>query len=276
MPDSSPPVVTFTTDFGTADFYVAAMKASLLRSCPMALPIDVTHAVPRHSILFGSIMIERALAAFAAGTIHVAVVDPGVGTHRKIIAAYWPVLRQTVICPDNGLITWAAARLGSPVAHELVWRPPEPPSNVFHGRDIMAPAAGLLANGTPIQELVGAQLSPVLLRVQPASSLRDDLVIVHIDHYGNATTNVPLEALAGSTTWTLVTGENQIVGVQRTYHDVPTGQPLMLIGSSGLLEIAVCEGSAAELLNLRPGDVFTLRQHGSPASMLASAARSGE
>jgi S-adenosylmethionine hydrolase len=104
------PIITLTTDFGLADSYVAQMKGRILAKCPNAVIVDVTHLVPRHDVLAGSIALERALAAFGPGTIHVAVVDPGVGSDRKLLVAN--IAGQTVLCPDNGLITWAIRRLG--------------------------------------------------------------------------------------------------------------------------------------------------------------------
>src|SRR5438128_7780596 len=102
---STRPIITLTSDFGLVDSYVAAMKAVLIKHCPQARLIDVTHQVPRHDILCGSITLERAIDGFPPGTIHLAVVDPGVGTDRKILII--EIYRQIVVCPDNGLITWA-------------------------------------------------------------------------------------------------------------------------------------------------------------------------
>src|SRR5690348_2412817 len=101
----SRPIITITTDFGTRDYYVAGMKAALIRHCPDVRMIDVTHEVPRHDILCGAITLERAVDGFLPGSVHLAVIDPGVGTDRRILVA--ELNRQYVICPDNGLITWA-------------------------------------------------------------------------------------------------------------------------------------------------------------------------
>src|SRR4051794_6375071 len=119
--DSMSPIVTLTSNFGTRDFYVSAMKAVLLRHCPDVRLIDVTHEVPRHDILCGAITLERAVDGFLPGTIPLAVVDPGVGTDRRILVV--ELNRQIVICPDNGLITWAWHRLGPGGTYELTWRP---------------------------------------------------------------------------------------------------------------------------------------------------------
>src|SRR2546422_431302 len=135
------PIITLTSDFGLRDSYVAAMKAVLLRHCPDATLIDVTHNVPRQDILCGSISLERAIDGFPSGTVHLAVVDPGVGTDRRILIA--AINGSTVVCPDNGLITWAWRLHPDGSARELTWRPVKH-SHTFHGRDIMAPAAGMI------------------------------------------------------------------------------------------------------------------------------------
>src|SRR4051812_41344571 len=171
------PIVTLTSDFGTRDFYVAAMKAVLVRACPDVRMIDVTHNVPRHDILCGSITLERAVDGFPPGTIHVAVVDPGVGTERRILVV--EINRQRVICPDNGLITWAWRRLGPGRAHELTWRPKRS-SDTFHGRDVMAPAAAMLACGTPLARVARQIDDPILLDVAPASAPRDSVRVIHV------------------------------------------------------------------------------------------------
>jgi S-adenosylmethionine hydrolase len=253
MPESAPPpVATFTTDFGSADFYVAAMKGALLRHCPRATIVDVSHAVPRHDVLRGAILLERAVDAFPPGTVHVAVVDPGVGTSRRLLIAQWP--GQTVVCPDNGLITWTWRRRGPATSvHELTWRPAVH-SHVFHGRDILAPAAGKLASGASIGQLVRPMADPVLLPVAPAESLSAGGTVIYVDHFGNATTTIGAELLAGVEVADVRVRGRSVGPPRRTYGDVAVGQPLALVGSSGLLEIAVREGSAAAVLGLCVGD----------------------
>lgn len=258
MPDAPPPVVTFTTDFGVSDSYVGAMKGALLRRCPRATLVDVTHAVPRHDVLAGSVALERAVASFPDGTTHVAVVDPGVGTDRRVLVARWAW--QTVVCPDNGLLTWAWRRHGRPEVYELTWRPPAghgevEPSHVFHGRDILAPAAGLLAGGSAVEALARPLADdPVLLDAAPAADLRRGGVVLHVDHFGNATTNVPAALLAGAPVRDVRAGGRSLGPVRRTYQDVGPGEPLALVGSSGLLEVAVNRGSAADVLGIKVGD----------------------
>ena len=230
------PIVTFTTDFGTADSYVAEMKAAVLRYCPDANLVDVTHQIARHDILGGSIALERAVAAFG-DAVHVAVVDPGVGTRRRLLVVR--IGDAKIVCPDNGIITWAWRRLGGGRAYELRWRPAGKISATFHGRDLMAPAAGRWARGDSIASIARAIDDPILLPIHPAKKL-NEAKIIHIDHFGNATTNVPAELVG-----------NDFLG--RTYSDGKVGQAIQLIGSSGLVEIAVREGSAAAKLKLKVG-----------------------
>jgi S-adenosylmethionine hydrolase len=249
------PIVTLTTDFGTRDYYVAAMKAVLLRHCSDGCVIDVTHEVPRHDILCGSITLERAIDGFLPGTVHLAVVDPGVGTDRRILVV--EINRQLVVCPDNGLITWPWRRLGPATAWELTWRPASS-SNTFHGRDIMAPAAGMLAAGTPVSEISHRIADPKFLDVAPALPNGSGARIIHIDVFGNGTTNVDHATFTHLADRRVTVNCRNVGNVRRTYWDVAPGEPLALIGSSGLLEIAVRDGSAAEQLKLRVGDEVSL------------------
>ena len=246
------PIVTLTSDFGMSDFYVAAMKAVLLRACPEARLIDVTHAVPRHDILCGSITLERAVDGFPPGTTHLTVVDPGVGTDRRILVA--EVRQQRVVCPDNGLITWTWRRHGGGRAHELTWQPERTPSNTFHGRDIMAPVAGMLAAGTPVEALARPLEAPTQLHVAPTDGAAGVAHIIHLDAFGNATTDLSHELLGGRQLRAVRVKGRDLGRLRRTYWDVSPGRPLALIGSSGLLEIAVRDGSAALDLGLRVGD----------------------
>ncbi len=274
------PILTLTTDFGQADYYVAAMKAVLLQYCPDAQLVDVTHQVPPHDVLAGSIVLERAISSFPAGTTHLAVVDPGVGTSRRMLVV--GVRGQVVVCPDNGLITWTLRRMqgaaelprllgsspalkpavrmrsdGPVLISELVWRPPLV-NRVFHGRDIMAPAAGRIARGDVISTFTEPISNPVLLNVALTTSGRAG-EIIHIDYFGNATSNIPQELVEREQVRQIVAKGRNVGPLRQTYGDVATGQPLALIGSSGLLEIAVREGSAAQGLGLRIHDPVELQ-----------------
>jgi S-adenosyl-L-methionine hydrolase (adenosine-forming) len=240
------PIITLTTDFGLSDPYVAEMKGVLLKACPDAQLVDVTHEIAPQDLVGASVILERVLAAFPAGTTHLAVVDPGVGSIRKLLV--WSVCGQNVVCPDNGLITWAARRLAPGKCSELTWRP-SASGHTFHGRDIMAPVAGRLATGGSLRAMAQPMESPILLDIAPSTSGTG--YILHVDHFGNAMTNIPAE-LAGPGA---VRVKGKAVGpVRQTYSDVEPGKTLALVGSSGLIEIAVRNGSAVSSLKLRVGD----------------------
>ncbi|HTL29392.1 MAG TPA: SAM-dependent chlorinase/fluorinase [Tepidisphaeraceae bacterium] len=246
------PLITLTTDFGLLDAYVATMKAAILRQVPEARLIDVTHNFPRHDILCGSITLGRAIDGFPAGTIHLAVIDPGVGTSRRMLVA--EINRQLIVCPDNGLITWSWRTHAGSRASELTWRPKNQASNVFHGRDIMAPVAGMIGAGRAIDQLARPIDDPILLDVAPAMDHERRGEIIHIDHFGNATTNIGHDALRAHVMRGVKVKGKNVGKLKKTYWDVAPGKPLALIGSSGLLEIAVRDGSAATDLKLRVGD----------------------
>jgi S-adenosyl-L-methionine hydrolase (adenosine-forming) len=252
-----PPIVTITSDFGLSDAYVAVMKGAILRHCRTAVLIDVTHQVPPGDVLCGSITLERAIDGFGPGTIHLAVVDPGVGTDRRIIVAQ--IRESVVICPDNGLITWALHRLGGAKIGELIWRPPTKPSDTFHGRDIMAPVAGMLASGISIARLIRPIDDPQLIDVAPSKAPAGSGRIIHIDHFGNATTNIARESLGAIPRLTVRVARKRLGRFKRTYYDAAPGSPLALFGSSGLVEIAVRDGSAAKQLGLRVGDPVVIK-----------------
>jgi S-adenosyl-L-methionine hydrolase (adenosine-forming) len=242
-------IATLISDFGLSDAYVAEMKATILRHAPAARLIDVTHDIPAQDVLAGSIALQRALAAFGAGTLHLAVVDPGVGTRRKLLVV--KINRQTVICPDNGLITWAWRLFPGAKAFELTWRPKRF-SNTFHGRDIMAPVVGMLAAGKSLRPLVSRQIKPILLDILPAGPSAKWGQIIHIDRFGNAMTNLPAAHFTSKNRAIRIRGKS--IGVYKTYGEVKAGAALALIGSGGFLEIAVRDASAAKRFSLRVGD----------------------
>jgi S-adenosyl-L-methionine hydrolase (adenosine-forming) len=244
------PIVTLTTDFGLDDWYVAAMKAVLLSHAPAARLVDVTHTIPPGDIVKGSITLERAIASFPAATIHLAIIDPTVGSQRRALVVR--IHEQLVVCPDNGLITWAARCQGPLDAFEIIWKPPSQ-SNTFHGRDLFAPVAGMLASFRAILDLAKPISNPILLNLHPSAGT--DGQIIHIDHFGNATTNIPASVVPPNAQ---VRVANLTLPLRRTYSDVASGEPLALIGSSGLLEIAVRDGSAASKLSLKTTDSITI------------------
>lgn len=255
------PVITLITDFGLDDWYVAAVKAALLKHCAEAALVDVSHTVPPADCLRASILLERALASFPRGSVHLAVVDPGVGSDRRLLIVH--LADSWVVCPDNGLISWSWHRLGPGQAYELTWRPADY-SSTFHGRDILAPVAGMLASGMAAVELGRPISRPILLGPAPAPPGARTGQIIYCDHFGNAVTNLCAQAVSVPDSVVVRAAGRDLGPLRRTYADVPRGQALALIGSSGLLEIAIRDGSAAQVLGLRVGDPVHIAETAQP------------
>lgn len=249
-----PPILTFTSDFGADSHYVAQMKAAALRLAPEVTIVDVTHSIPPQDIAQGAVVLEDCLPHFSPGSVHVAVVDPGVGSERAVIAA--DLDGRVVVAPDNGLISQAAARLPLRRAVRVEYQPAfgPPPCSTFHGRDIMAPAAALVCTGVSLDEL-GPPHSPLLLAPSRAAGSAGRVTgeIVLIDAFGNLITNVFRDQLPAEPLEIRCLSQ-QISGLQVTYSRQPQGTLLALIGSSNRLEISVAGGSAAARLGARVGD----------------------
>ena len=238
---------TLTTDFGTADGFVGAMKGVLARLAPGLAVVDLAHDVPRHDIAHGAWVLATAARQFPSGTIHVAVVDPGVGGDRlEVIAA---IDGHYYVGPDNGLFAYVAAG-----TVEGAWAITSPSFRMadaaptFHGRDVFAPAAAALARGLP-PEAAGPATCLGGRLPWPARSPGDDAragVIVHVDHFGNLITNLPGPARA------VMIGD-LVAPPVRTYVDVAVGGLGCYLGSAGTLEIAVRDGSAAAVLGVARG-----------------------
>lgn len=260
------PLLTITTDFGTDDAYVAVMKGVILGIAPEARMVDVTHAVTPQDVMQGAWLLRQAVPYFPEGTIHLAVVDPGVGTDRRAIACR--IAGHVFVGPDNGLFSLllGADMLGPDTPDAVValdqprfWRAARP-SATFHGRDVFAPVAGHLAAGRPLEE-VGSPVGPdTLVRLQWVRPRADDRGVqgwvVHVDRYGNAVTNIPaglVEEHRAGRPARCYAGSTIMDGIERTYGSVAAGEPLVLAGSSGHLEVSVNGGHAADLLSLRRG-----------------------
>ena len=248
-------LVTLTTDFGTGDGYVGAMKGVILSRAPAAQIVDIAHDIERHDIAAGAYCLVQAAPHFPGGTIHVAVVDPGVGTLRK------PVIvddgRHLYVGPDNGLFALVAPAPKAVYAIEAAAFRLPTVSSTFHGRDVFAAAAAALASGVP-----AAQAGPQVelrgrLLLGEASAARAHSTdmriarVIYVDHFGNLITDTTPEDLPPSPRFRI--GERVIDGLSTTFGDVAAGELLAYIGSGNTLEIAVREERAARILGLGRG-----------------------
>jgi len=264
------PVITLTTDFGLEDPYVAAMKGVILATNPEATIVDISHAVRPQAIEQGAFLLASAWPYFPNGSLHVGVVDPGVGTERRALAVRTPA--ATFVGPDNGLLSpalpdevreaaWGhdqpvpvrlpAGYRAVSLTNEAYLR--QPVSSTFHGRDIFAPVAGHISRGVrleelgpPVEEMLA--LAPFRARRQPDGSLRGR--VIHIDVFGNLVTDVRCEDLPAERSTVEVAGQ-RIVGLSPTYQE--GAEIVAVVGSSGYLEIAAPRASAAELLGAALG-----------------------
>jgi len=255
-------IITLTTDFGWADYYVGAMKGVICQIAPKATIVDITHDIDPHDILAGALVLREICRTFPPKTIHLAVVDPGVGTERKIILVQ--LANQMILAPDNGLITLiqqiSPANQANIVSNDSLFCQPVSPT--FHGRDIFAPVAAHLAKGIRPGQ-VGPTTDYLTLLDIPVCQYRDEgkLVgqVIHVDRYGNLVTNIDADALRhfarpGTARNLMVHLDQHPVGtVSRTFAEAQGGQAVTYIGSAGLLEIAVNRGRADIHFNAKPG-----------------------
>jgi S-adenosylmethionine hydrolase len=256
--------ITLLTDFGTKDGYVAQMKG-VISSITDARVIDITHEVSPQNVREGAFILWTTAPFFPLGTVHVAVVDPGVGTQRKglVIATK----KQVLVGPDNGLLLPAAHLLGDFTVYEIT-NPKymiHPLSRTFHGRDIFAPVAAYIARGVPFQDIGTITTHYVNLQFALGEHRGDRLVgkILYIDRFGNLITNIPEEILpkeTGGKTISLVAGDRRWEHLPFTlaYGYAEPGGVLCTVGSNHFLEISVNKGNAAQTLGLKEEDVVEL------------------
>jgi S-adenosylmethionine hydrolase len=245
------PVITLLTDFGTADGYVGEMKGVLLARVPDATLVDITHEIPPQDVEAARLTVARVWRRFPPGTVHVVVVDPGVGTDRPALAVNSE--DRWLVGPDNGVLSPALLASGaSAVALDV---PPNAAAS-FHGRDVFAPAAAALALGSALASLGSTVTHPVIRRTPEPHRIEEGVlggVVIVIDRFGNAVTNL-VGLRAG-----VIEAAGKTLPLRRTYGDVEPGKALAMVGSSGLIEIAVRDGSAARLLNLTRGSPVVFR-----------------
>jgi S-adenosyl-L-methionine hydrolase (adenosine-forming) len=266
--------ITFLSDYGYADEFAGVCRAVIARIAPDAKVIDITHGLPRHAVRQGAVLLANALP-FTPPGVHLAIVDPGVGTERRPVAVRVADEERLLVGPDNGVLALAAKRLGGGVeALDLSASPHrlEPITSTFHGRDLFAPVAAQLALGAPLAEAGEPLDLSTLTRLElPEPRVYPDRVVAHVvyvDGFGNATLNLDHQQLASTflrlgERVAVHAGTTQIkVPFGRTFADVGPGQGILYEDSSRSLALAVNRESAAELLGLTPDDEVVL----SPAS----------
>lgn len=269
-------IITLTTDFGTADGYVGVMKGVILSIAPDVQLVDLSHHIPPQDTQQAAYLLYTAFPFFPPDTIHVAVVDPGVGTERRAIALWTP--QGSFVGPDNGLFTyvltgvetWRAVELANP-AYRL-----GRVSHTFHGRDLFSPAAAYLAAGVPLEAL-GPPADDLISMPLPRLEVGPERVegeLLHTDRFGNLITSIgrlhrdgdelvlmpafrrtpapPIRFPAAAARVELA--GRSIQGIRRTYGEADVGELVALVGSEGFLEVAVRQGNAREVLGVRRGD----------------------
>jgi hypothetical protein len=276
----SPALITFVSDFGLDDWFAGVVHGVLLERCPEARIVDLTHAIPPGDIARAAFVLEAAAPDFPPGTVHLVVVDPGVGTERRAIAVR--ARGQWFVGPDNGALEWALSDQSAEVRElkaEKLFRMPM--SRTFHGRDLFAPVAAALARGESAESLGPRISDPVRLAAPHPHLVRADHaaggmagperlmgVIAYIDRFGNALTNLDEGSIssafpgAGERDLEVHVGGRLIPGLSRSYGDAPVGTVVAVIGSSGRLEVAQVGGAADSRLGLGVGDeVFIIRRN---------------
>ena len=255
------PIITLLTDFGAQDYFVGAMKAVILSLNPGATIVDITHEISPQDVHAAAFTLLACYRDFPAGSIHLAIVDPGVGSERRAILV--ECANQLFIGPDNGLFSWIIEREGNfsarHIANKKFFR--DSVSRTFHGRDVFAPVAAALSLGTPAKEFGPpleniVTLAPLSLRAA-ADSIEGS--IIHIDRFGNCITNLTAEHVneervaAGAK---LIVNKREITSLRKFFADESgrATELFMLLGSAGFVEIAAQNASAAAILGAKRGD----------------------
>jgi len=260
------PIVTFTSDFGTEDWFVGVVHGVVHEVCPAARVVDLNHAIPPGDIARAAFILEAAAADFEPGTVHLVVVDPGVGTARRAIACR--ARGQLFVGPDNGVLDWALRALDA-VTHALEderWFR-HPVSRTFHGRDVFGPVAAHLASGVAL-DAMGPRIADALHLTRPMVHRTEDGLsgrVRYIDRFGNALTDILHSDLAqafGTTPESALdvhAGGRWIHCIAHSYGDAPIGTLVAIVGSSNRLEIAQVGGHAALRFGLGVGDAISVR-----------------
>jgi S-adenosylmethionine hydrolase len=258
------PIITLLTDFGNQDYFVGAMKGVILSANAAAVIVDITHEVPAQDIRAGAFNLLATYQDFPSGTIHVAVVDPGVGSKRRPILI--ECAGQLFVGPDNGLFSWICQREGRFLARHLTSEKflKHPQSSTFHGRDVFAAVAAALSRGIATKEFGPLIDDPVALEPLSPTANADKTVsaaIIHIDRFGNCITNLTADHLADQPGARLLVNDQVITSVRKFFSaEGDHSEPLFMIpGSAGFIEIAAQNSSAAAILKVRCGQAITLQ-----------------
>lgn len=248
-------VISFLTDFGTRDNYAGVMKGVILTINPDVTLVDITHGITPQCVLEASFLLERSYRFFPPGTVHVAVVDPGVGSSRRPIAV--KADKHIFVCPDNGLLTGVLSGVSEFEARVLENKDflLVKISDSFHGRDLFAPVAAYISKGVPFEKFGERIHDPIMLPLPSPSTQQDRLVgnVTYIDRYGNLVTNIREQEISdflqGSEA-SLQILDHRISKISHSYIETPPGELLAIVGSFGMLEIAVSGGNAQEHLGV--------------------------
>jgi S-adenosyl-L-methionine hydrolase (adenosine-forming) len=261
-------IVTLLTDFGSQDYFVGAMKGVIFSINPTAKIIDITHEIPPQDIEAAAFNLLACYRDFPPGTVHVAVVDPGVGSTRRAIVI--ACADQYFVGPDNGMFSWICEREGNFTAvnltNEMFFR--HPVSATFHGRDVFAPVAAALSRGLAAADL-GTPLTDIVRLKSLAPTFPDDRTIkgriIHIDRFGNCVTNVTpahISAGGGPSSWTISLNDRRITSFRRFFAEDGGDNLFCIPGSAGFLEISARNSSAAQILGAQRGHELLLRASG--------------
>jgi S-adenosylmethionine hydrolase len=260
------PIVTFTSDFGLEDWFVGVVHGVIHELCPAAHVVDLTHAIPPGDLARAAFVLEAACPDFPAGTIHLVVVDPGVGTARRAIAVR--ARGQRFVGPDNGVLEWA---LSDPqaecreITETRFFRPDV--SRTFHGRDVFAPVAAHLAGGAKFEDLGRIARDPVRQHHPDPLTVNGGIVgeVVLVDRFGNALTNIAAGVIAAAfrgvpeSKLEVDVAGRTVSGIARSYGDAPIGTLVAIIGSSGRLELAEVGGHASSRFGIGARDAVRVR-----------------
>jgi len=255
-------IITLTSDFGGQDYYVSAMKAVILQICPDVRMVDISHDLPPQDIMAGAWVLRNTAFLYPPGTIHLAVIDPGVGSDRRSVIVR--ARDQYFVGPDNGLFSLIAEEEEHSVValtNKTFWR--ETVSATFHGRDIFAPVAANLCKGEPMDSfgMKGTDLTPYRWAKPISDEEGIQGWVMHIDRYGNLVTNIPGSLIVAHDKYAkfkIYVGNTILKEFSATFSEVPDGEPVALIGSSGMLEIAINKGNAEQMLGIEKGAPVSL------------------